>query len=489
MKEIFFSRDKILFYFFVILFLEILSFFTWQLPDLKLIIFFSIVLITFLLTWHNINYGLLIASGELLIGSFGYLFNSDLFGQTVSWRMFIWLIILIVWLKKLLFDYQKTVSFYKKNQIIVLGIFVLFIFLIIGIGKGFFNNNPIDVLLDVNAWFYLFLLLPWLMFDKKYFSDLWQLILAATTWLFVKTSLLLYFFSHNFLFINSNLYGWTRDFRLGEITYAGGNFWRVFLQSQIFSLFITLVLIYLFWYWYKEKKDKKLFLFLILFSVLGLSVVLMSYSRSFWLGLLGGLLFCLLFIFYKKISWKNFFGFNLYLLIIFVLSFVFIFSIVKFPWPQVDSSQTSLFISRLQNPTSEAAGNSRLNQLKPLFGEIRQAPLLGHGFGTKVSYNSTDPRILALGEEYAANYSTYAFELGYLDIWLKIGLFGLLSYLFLIYLVIKKAVLVSEPLAIAFIFGFMAILITNLTTPYLNHPLGMGVIFWLIAISNQNDPT
>ncbi|MEM4271305.1 MAG: rhamnan synthesis F family protein, partial [Candidatus Pacearchaeota archaeon] len=44
--------------------------------------------------------------------------------------------------------------------------------------------------------------------------------------------------------------------------------------------------------------------------------------------------------------------------------------------PQVDSSQTDLFVSRLKNPASEAAGNSRLNQFVPLLLAIKQSPFL-----------------------------------------------------------------------------------------------------------------
>ncbi len=489
MKEITFIKNKFLFYFFIFFLLEILSFFSWQLPNLKLIFFPILILFTLLLTWRNLNYGLLIASGELMVGSFGYLLNIDLFGQTISGRMIIWLVILIIWFKDFLINHRKINFFYQQNKKIILSAIILFIFLGISIGKGILKNNLNDVLLDSNAWLYLFLLFPWLMFTNKYVSDLWQIMMAAAAWLFIKTSLLLYLFSHNFLEINASLYEWTRDFRLGEITFAGGNFWRVFLQSQIFTLFLTLVLFYFVWYWYKKKDNKKQYLQIVVFNVLSLSVVLMSYSRSFWLGLLAGLILFIIYILYKKESWKNLFIINSNLLIIFILAISLIFFIVKFPWPVVDSSKTSLFISRLQNPTGEAASNSRLNQLQPLFGAIRQAPLLGSGFGTKVTYRSTDPRILSLGEDYAANYSTYAFEWGYLDIWLKLGLFGLFAYFLFIYQVIKRAVLFGNLLGIAFCFGFMAILITNLTTPYLNHPLGIGVIFWLIAISNKNDPT
>lgn len=487
MIELNFNKDKFLLYFFLFLFIEILSFVTWQIPEIKIIVFPIVILLTLLLTWKNLSYGLLLASGELMVGSFGYLFNIDLFNQTISWRMFIWLILLLVWFKDFILNSKKYISIYKQNKKIILIFLVLILLLVFSIFKGLLKNNNLDVVFDANAWLYLFLLFPWLLFNGKYINDLWQLILAALSWLFIKTTLLLYLFSHNYTLFNNNLYNWTRDFKLGEITFAGGNFWRIFMQSQIFALFSVVVLIYLIWFIHKEQVNKNRIFQLNFFLVLSLSVVLMSYSRSFWLALFLVLFILLIYFLYKKTKWKIIFSVSLNLMIVFFIAFSFIFFIVKFPWPYVDSSQTNLFLSRLKNPTSEAAGNSRINQFKPLLLAIKQNPLFGQGFGTKVVYKSTDPRILSLGEDYAANYGTFAFELGFLDIGLKIGLFGLLVYLLFIYSVIKRAALTANPLAIAFIFGFMTILMTNLTTPYLNHPLGIGVIFWLIAISNKNE--
>ncbi len=486
MTEIYLKTKKFFIIILIFLFLEILSFLTWYYPLINNFIFILIVLTTLIITWKNLNYGLLIASGELMVGSFGYLFNIELFSQTISWRMFIWAIIMLVWLKDFVLNYKKTIFIYKQNKKILYVFFILLLFLLLSILNGLLKNEKLDIVLDTNGWFYLFLLFPWLLFDKKYLNDLWNLMLSALAWLFFKTSIILYLFSHNFTTLNNYIYDWTRDFRLGEITFAGGNFWRIFMQSHIFSLFILIVLIYLLWIIYKDNLSKIQILPISIFMVFSLGVVLMSYSRSFWLALVLILVSLFIYFLFKKTGKKTI-TVILNFVIVFLLALSLIFIIVKFPWPQVDSSQTDLFVSRLKNPASEAAGNSRLNQFVPLLLAIKQSPFFGSGFGTKVTYKSTDPRIMSLGEEYAANYSTYAFELGYLDIWLKIGLFGLLVYFLFIYLVIERTILTAKPLAIAFTFGFMTILITNLTTPYLNHPLGIGIIFWLLAISNKNE--
>ena len=86
---------------------------------------------------------------------------------------------------------------------------------------------------------------------------------------------------------------------------------------------------------------------------------------------------------------------------------------------------------------------------------------------------SNDPRIRA--EFPDGRYTTSAFEWGYLDIWLKIGLLGLLAYLILIVKIAReslKAGLLGEILFIA----LTALVITHTFSPYLNHPLGIGFI-------------
>ncbi len=484
MFNLFFDKDKILFYFALILLLEVLSFFSWQFTILRTIFFIVIVSLTIYLTWKNLNYGLLLSAGELIIGSFGYLFNIDLFGLTISWRMLIWLIIMFFWTGRKILQPQLFIIFYKNNKPIILAFFVFFFFLFLSIVQGLWSNIKPDVLWDANAWFYLALLLPWLDFNKKYFNELWQILIAAVIWLFIKTAGLLYLFSHNFSNLNVNLYDWMRDYRIGEITFAGGNFWRVFIQSQSFALFLSLTIIYLLWLFYKKNYFKQHIYSYVVLS-LALSVVLMSYSRSFWLGLAGAGFIFIVYTIVNKPMLKLWVKFSSKLFISFIISVVTIILIVKFPWPPIEANQQILFINRLKNPTQEAAGSARINQLKPLFTSILSSPLVGHGFGTKLTYQSTDPRIVAKGEDFAANYSTYSFEWGYLDMLVKFGVFGLFAYFYLLWLIYRRAWLNDKELAVAFLFGFMAILITNITTPYLNHPLGMGLIFWLVATGNK----
>jgi len=481
------KKEKILTYFFIILLVEALSFITWQQPVSRELVYFFVVAIIGWLTWRNLNYGLLIASGELLVGSFGYIFSVDIFGQTLSLRMFIWLIVIISSVKYFSLNRNSLTKFNlieKKIFFVYLGLMVYLLFVFI---NGFLRNNLVDVIFDGNAWLYLLLFIPWLFFDKKYLSDLWHIWLSGIIWLWIKTVILLYIFSHNFLVLANELYLWTRDFRLGEITFVAGNFWRVFMQSQIMALFLLLVIIYLWWRTYQKKIEILSFYQFGLLAIFGSSVVLMSYSRSFWLGLISGLVVLLVYIFFQKNSLWQFLKYKLILFSIIFLSVFLVFFVIRFPWPAVTVTSNDLFIGRLQNFSSEPASNTRLQQLEPLLLAIKNNLFFGSGFGTVVSYQSRDPRILSMGQEYADNYSTYAFEWGYLDIFLKFGLVGTFVYLYFIYLLLSRAWLAKTDLSVAFLLAFVAILITNLTTPYLNHPLGLGILFWLVAVVNKSE--
>ncbi|MFA5879278.1 MAG: O-antigen ligase family protein, partial [Candidatus Margulisiibacteriota bacterium] len=315
---------------------------------------------------------------------------------------------------------------------------------------------------------------------------LWEVLIASALWLFLKTTILLYIFSHQFINLSELIYHWTRDFRLGEITFAGGNFWRVFLQSQNFVLFIAVALCAGLFFVKKTTKIKELFLYLLILLCL-FSTLIMSYSRSFWLALFVSLFVIIIF------SGVNL-GFKTMMTRLFILSGTVILSLllvyftVNFPYPRISTSG-GLITKRLQNISGEAGGSSRLNQLQPLWEGIIRSPLLGSGFGTPITYISNDPRVVASSVDQSGIYTTYSFEWGYLDVWLKIGLLGLGVYLWFIYMLILKAYKNKQLLSQALVFGFIAIAITHVTTPYLNHPLGIGLLFILLASCELNYET
>jgi O-antigen ligase len=90
------------------------------------------------------------------------------------------------------------------------------------------------------------------------------------------------------------------------------------------------------------------------------------------------------------------------------------------------------------------------------------------------------------------NYTTSAFEWGWLDIWLKMGLIGLLVYGSLLLQLIKRGwTNVKLSLGDKYSFGLtitlISMIIVHFFTPYLNHPLGLGwLMLAIIFLDNRS---
>ncbi|MBU2007841.1 hypothetical protein KJ743_01895, partial [Patescibacteria group bacterium] len=296
--------------FFIVL-AEILSFLGYYYQLINFIAFFIIAILTLILSLYKLKYGLYILLTELLIGSFGYLFYFENHGLKISIRITLWLIIMSVWLavaiiklaktKKLELDFFRSSYFY---YFVALAIFIIW-----GMINGFLQNNlSSNVFFDANNWFYFLLVFP--IFSVLRTDDnlkiIKQIFLTALCWLSIKTIVLAYIFSHNFGFFILDIYLWIRRSGVGEITNVVPGFSRIFMQSHIFVLIGFFILLF---YLLKltltqtiRRRDSICFLLIILF----LSTIIISFSRSFWLGLAaGGLFIWLIAIFKLKINLKK----------------------------------------------------------------------------------------------------------------------------------------------------------------------------------------
>ena len=109
-----------------------------------------------------------------------------------------------------------------------------------------------------------------------------------------------------------------------------------------------------------------------------------------------------------------------------------------------------------------------------------------------VAVNKTsDPRIVASNA--TGKYTTYALEWGWLDIWLKLGLFGFLAYLLLIGKILKSGFMFLENsedakkrnITLGLVIGLIVIMCVNIFTPYLNHPLGIAYLIFMSVIIDR----
>jgi len=496
----------------LILLFESLSFVGYLSPSVNIVMFFILVLLTLVISLYKLEYGVLIVLAELFIGSKGYLYNFIFNGSNISIRIALWSVVLVCWfilLLKNLYQTKRLIAAPKENfKKLFSGVNKYYVFFFIavlwGAINGFINNDAHYVFLDFKRWIYFLLFLPLFSVIKtrENVEKLLTVFFASITMLSIKSFLLLFIFSHEMLGAVYELYRWVRVTGVGEITQIQGGFYRIFFQSHIFvllGLIITLV------YLAKQIIDnqikivikQKVFLQSLILTIIFMSVTLLSFSRSFWVGLIGGFFFIYLYMMIEIYNSKNqerklfikkiFENSTLFLSITF-LSLLLIVALVKFPYPKPlgGFDPTDVFSERATE-TDEAAIGSRWALLPKLWLEIKEAPVFGKGFGATVTYQTLDPRVLELNP--SGEYTTYAFEWGWLDIWLKLGLVGTLVYLALLfqpmYLFFKEKK--QSILEASLIIGLFVLMIINFFTPYLNHPLGIGFLGLIIVIIYRNN--
>jgi hypothetical protein len=480
--------------FLFIILAELLSFTAYYIPFLEIVGFFIIILATLIFSLQKIENGLYFVLAELILGGKGYLFSLSFNNlKIVSLRLGIFIIVLAVWLGKVLKNHSLFINFLKQKEIKLwglLGIAIVWAFL-----RGLKQNSFDNLFLDANGYFYGAMVLPFLWVAwtikesevNKLKQNFQIVFLAATTWLAFKTLISLYLFTHgNNNFIAANLfsfYRWIRESGVGEITWLPGNFARIFFQSHLYNLVAFFVLFIDF---LNPKNGFSNFLFFnsrkkyhFVLLILNGAVMIVSLSRSFWIGVFIGLL---VLIFYLTKTKSNFFLpdsskikiFVSSLLTIFILAILLLLIIVRFPFPR--PSLVNLSTAATTRLEYEAAASSRWNLLPPLWQAIIKAPILGSGFGTTVTYFSNDPRIRQTSP--TGLYTTYAFEWGWLDLWLKFGLIGLGTYLILLVWLLRQFLYLGKEESV-FLAGFATLVslsIIHFFTPYLNHPLGLGIL-------------
>lgn len=494
---------------------DLLSFFSYLHPPINTLCFFIISFLTLILSLNKLEYGLYIVLAELFIGSKGYLFSFNLNNKLIfSLRITLFLIVLSVWILKFFEAWLK--EFRKKRKFFIVPedflllrksnlakwYYFLFIFIVWGFLQGILQGNSFDnVFFDFNAWLFFLLIFVFIdtIRDKKQIKIILNILFASLSFLTLKSIFVLFVFSHQFKKVIPFLYRWLADFYLGEISPVSHNFYRVFFTSQVYVLFAFFIVLSLILdktiFLKSEKfslskliKKKKIFLSL-LFLFAGLTLLL-SFSRSYWFGLFIALIiFFYLFKFIFRNSWLKLFKIVGCLIIFLALEMGIVYLLINYPRPPSGKvvSFTSLVEERITK--KEAAGISRINQLLPLMKAIARHPLIGSGFGTTITYKSRDPRVVTRTNP-EGWYTTYAFEWGYLDIALKIGLAGLIFYFLLILKIFQKGWIILKRkvqrkefekenysfVSLGILLSIIALLSTNIFSPYLNHPLGIGFL-------------
>ncbi len=419
----------------------------------------------FVLARKKPELGLAVLLLELAIGSKGALFkipNGWEVDGGISIRIVMTAAFFLGWLNLSTFNVGRLTSDVERRSMwpwLSLGGLCVW-----GVMRGMWLKNQY-IVQDANAWGFLILLLPVLDIASRSGERLrhhaGQAIYAALLWLPIKTLTLLYVWSHGIHSLSRPLYLWVRRTGVGEVTLISGNLFRIFVQSQVYAISGLI---------FSLSATRTRLALLILSCV----SILISLSRSFWIGLFAGLS-VLAFLLWKDIGKNDIIVFISRIAVGFIVAFALIYAVLSFPIPKVvvESIATS-FGSR--GSVTDAAAVSRWNMFPVLISKIKQAPILGSGFGATVTYQTKDPRILEKNQD--GNYTTYAFEWGWLDHWIKFGILGIPVMLWLLVSLMTRLWKLHEPFWIraGFVSSLVALAVLHVFTPYLNHPLGFGFL-------------
>jgi len=477
--------------FLLIIIYEILSFWGQAFGIVNLLGFLLVVGATLIIGLWRLKYAFWMITAELITGSFGYMFFLDVGAFRFSVRLGMFLAILLAFIINSVIKREFVI--YKKS--LWWPLVVLVLVLILGVVNGISNGNLVkNVFFDVNAYLFIALIMvAFAVFNSFSRINQWlQVVFSAVAVMALKTFFLLFYFSHQAnVELFRMMYIWVRDTRVGEISQVMGNYYRIFFQGHFWSLLVFIMIFILLSMTKKEVWDKKNYYMSWIVGLLSSTTLIISFSRSLWLALTVTMAGIFIYLLAKeKFTWKKVGKIIFTLLVVSVVEISFITVLVNIKLPTKGGgggiSAASLIKERVTT-TQEAAIGSRFQLLEPLVNKLLAKPILGSGFGTTVTYATEDPRSK---QQNNGQYTTYAFEWGYLDILIKIGTLGLLVYLFFISKIIKIALDVLKKnhdreiflLTLALIFCIIALLITHLTTPYLNHPLGIFLLISSAAI-------
>ena len=452
---------------------------------ISIILLTAIMIATFVMSLHKLEFGLVIVFAELMANSHGHLISVSIDGFPLSLRMGIFISVMCAWLVLIL---RKKVKISLSDQRLwpfaILGVIVA-----IGLMNGFLQNDALLVFQDGNAYFYLAYIFPilsvqWTVLNKRM---LLQTLSASVFWVILLSLGLLFLYTHLNEVILLDAYTFIRDTRTGEITRMEGGFYRVFMQSQFWVFVFAFLLATYFWVKGVGKKDWR---FPTMAFAICCSVILISLSRSFWAGsIIASLTFLGLIFSYTKCSLKKVgaaIGMTVFGKI---FAFVLLLVVVLFPFPR-QGELIGLSDITSRTGIDDVAVSSRWNLLDPMFESIGQSPIIGHGFGEEIEFITDDPRVRE--QNPSGKQKTHAFEWGWLELVVKMGLLAPLAF---IYLFVSSFLglqpLLSDKrswLGIGLITGLVMIYVTHIFSPYLNHPIGLGYLLFLVPFFESRKP-
>lgn len=499
--------------FFGTLTLWLLSFIAFSYPTLHVFLVVVFLVGFAILALRAFPAALIILFAELVIGNKGALFSVPVGGTIIGIRLALFAIVIGLWFVHAARSHKL---FALRSTPYGLPWLLFLVVLAAGVIHGYLRAPSALVYFDANGYLFYLALLPLslVLFEVRWWHRLLSVLLGASTAIAVLTLFISLSFSTLFnagdftsatsiteeqklalqgevtedgllaqttdrsadkIYLDEDegggmtaVYRWLRDTGNGEVSFIGSVFFRVFFTSHVFLFLVFL------WLFAKVgfqgapwSPDARFFTGLLL---LDSAAMVVSFSRSLWAGVIFGVCVTIA-LFPKKARIRSVAA----LLSVIVLATL----AVTLFFPQVGQ----IFLDRLVSlvrPTQELAASTRLSLLAPIWERIQERPLAGWGFGTTVSFLAPIP-----GTDIVETIKVYLFEWSYLDLMVKTGSIGLGIFLLFLGSAVREAVrafrLLHTPETITLLAGMTFLILTHVTTPYLNHPLGIGALLLLMA--------
>ncbi|MDD2646662.1 MAG: O-antigen ligase family protein [Patescibacteria group bacterium] len=441
---------------------NLISFLGFHVLIVQVVFFWLLVFLMICLVIWRFDFAILLFLGELLFGQAGHFLE----WQNISLRSALMIILLIGWLTRKIVKQEKILFFQQSISVYCL---VLALMVLLAVGRGFWNNHEsLLVIQDAMAYGFFLLVFPLSEFFRKesYWPWLTRILAVAVIGVSILTLANLFIYSAGLSQVHDNYYWWLRQIAVGKVTDLGSGFYRIVFPAHLWMLPLLLVLLSLVLGRNVSRGERKNLI--ILAVAISLSLMI-NFSRGYFLGILAGLMLLKL-----NLSWRRWLIAFILILLVFVVEF----NLIYFLTTGKLAGLTFLSgrLGTITQPEEELSSLTRLRILPNLLFQIKQNPIFGPGLGSMVSFLNPLNNLIT---------KTSNPDWGWLEMWLELGLLGLMVYLAfsgkLIFSYLKGASRFSRDLSVGLAVGFVSLMVANLTGPFLFHPL--GIFYQVLMIS------
>lgn len=468
-RSIFFSRQTLCL---IVLFflIRIISYYLTGQTIIQAIIIFCLIMLLGILYFKNPDWALYLVLIEIFLGGTGHFLeflNLPVRTALVGFYFVLWGVDQIgreiLWKKLRL---QR-----KLNKLLLL----FFLSLLLATIIGLVNNHPLkDVIQSIAPYLFLILLFP---AHNVFANDKTQEYLARLMIVFIICtaifSLLIFvIYSSQLFVIQDSLYNWYHHVANGEIINLGNGFFRIIEPGHLLIVPFILIMISLLM---RDEHHHKMWRLIMFCAIL---ILILNFSRTYFLALALGFL-----ILKYKHKFHRWFIVSATTVGLSVLIFISI-SLLASTGKTFGFEQFGIKFYNPTQPQIELTSATRLMVLPVILDVIKANPILGTGLGSTITFFNT----LVYDQVV-----TSQFEWGYLQMWIELGLFGLLSFFSIIFFTIASLIKKIRAEAdwqefdVGLLSGLIAFLAMNTTTPVLFSIFGIIYLIFVLTIALKNE--